>query len=62
MGEQPPVGPPQGVSLDSFASPVYVEWDTGAALTLLGQLPFFIDSREYPCNLGGAHRARSGEI
>ena len=35
MGEQPPVGPPQGVSLDSFASPVHVEWDSGAALTLL---------------------------
>ena len=52
----------QGVSLDSFASPVHVEWDSRAALTLLGQLPFFIDSREYPCNLGGAHRARSGEI
>ena len=45
-GEQPPVedkGPPQGVSLDSFAGPVHVEWDTGAALTPLGQLPFFID-------------------
>src|SRR5208283_758836 len=45
-GEQPPVedkGPPQGVSLDSFAGPVHVEWDTEAALTPLGQLPFFID-------------------
>ena len=45
-GEQPPVegkGPPQGVSLDSFTGPVHVEWDTGAALTPLGQLPFFID-------------------
>ena len=45
-GEQPPVedkGPPQGVNLDSFAGPVHVEWDTGAALTPLGQLPFFID-------------------
>ena len=45
-GEQPPVedkGPLQGVSLDSFAGPVYVEWDTEAALTRLGQLPFFID-------------------
>src|ERR1017187_7773498 len=44
-GEQPPVedkGPPQGVSLDSFAGPVHVEWDTEAALTPLGQLPFFI--------------------
>jgi hypothetical protein len=45
-GEQPPVedkGPPQGVSL-SFAGPLHVEWDTEAALTPLGQLPFFIDS------------------
>ena len=45
-GEQPPVegkGPPQGVILDSFAGPVHVEWDTEAALTPLGQLPFFID-------------------
>jgi hypothetical protein len=45
-GEQPPIedkGPPEGVSLDSFAGPVHVEWDTEAALTPLGQLPFFID-------------------
>ena len=45
-GEQPPIedkGPLQGVSLDSFAGPVHVEWDTEAALTPLGQLPFFID-------------------
>jgi hypothetical protein len=33
---------PQGVSLDSFAGPVHVEWDSEAALTPLGQLPFFI--------------------
>jgi hypothetical protein len=45
-GEQPPVegkGSPQGVILDSYAGPVHVEWDTEAALTPLGQLPFFID-------------------
>ena len=45
-GEQRPIedkGPLQGVSLDSFAGPVHVEWDTEAALTPLGQLPFFID-------------------
>ena len=45
-GQQPPVGgkgPPQGVILDSFSGPVLVEWDTEAALTPLGQLPFFID-------------------
>src|SRR3984893_6273025 len=45
-GGQPPVedkGRLQGASLDSFAGPVHVEWDTEAALTPLGQLPFFID-------------------
>jgi hypothetical protein len=45
-GEQPPVvdkGPPQGLSLECFAGPVHVEWDTDASLTPLGQLPFFID-------------------
>ena len=45
-GEQPPVedtDPPPGVNIDSFAGPVHVEWDTKAALTPLGQLPFFID-------------------
>jgi hypothetical protein len=36
-------GPPQGVSLESCAGPVHVEWDTEAVLTPLGQLPFFID-------------------
>ena len=46
MGDQSPVedtGPPPGVTLDSFAGPVRVEWDAEAALTPLGQLPFFID-------------------
>src|SRR5271156_556914 len=45
-GEQPEVaggGLPHGVTLDSFAGPVHVEWDREAALTPLGQLPFFID-------------------
>ena len=32
-----------GVVVDSFAGPVRVEWDHEAALTPLGQLPFFID-------------------
>ncbi len=31
------------VSLDTFAGPGHVEWDTEAALTPPGQLPFFID-------------------
>src|SRR5208337_587557 len=33
---------PDGVDLDSFFGPVRVEWDYEAALTPLGQLPFFI--------------------
>ena len=46
MGDQSPVEDkslPPGVGLDSFAGPVHVEWDAEAALTPLGQLPFFID-------------------
>jgi Transposase DDE domain group 1 len=45
-GEQPlvelagPAGPPV---LDTFAGKVTVEWDTGSALTPLGQMPFFIE-------------------
>ena len=35
--------PPGGVDLDSFFGPVRVEWDHEAAMTVLGQLPFFID-------------------
>jgi Transposase DDE domain group 1 len=45
-GEQSPVediGLPRGIDLDSFAGPVHVEWDRDAAMTPLGQLPFFID-------------------
>ena len=33
----------EGVDLDSFLGPVRVEWDREAAMTPLGQLPFFID-------------------
>ena len=33
----------RGVELDSFDGPVRVEWDHEAAMTPLGQLPFFID-------------------
>ena len=46
MGDQSAVadhGLPSGVNVDSFAGPVHVEWDAGAAMTPLGQLPFFID-------------------
>jgi Transposase DDE domain group 1 len=34
---------PEGVDLDSYFGPVRVEWDHEAAMTPLGQLPFFID-------------------
>ena len=46
MGEQSPVEPPgvpPGIGLDSFSGPVRVEWDAQAAVTPLGQLPFFVD-------------------
>lgn len=46
LGDQSPVADSDlayGVYLDSFAGPVHVEWDREAALTPLGQLPFFID-------------------
>src|SRR5271154_4174211 len=36
-------GSPPPVMVDSFTGPVRVEWDREAALTPLGQLPFFID-------------------
>src|SRR5215470_8175508 len=44
-GEQPVVervsaGP---VVTDTFAGRIHVEWDGGAAVTPLGQLPFFIE-------------------
>lgn len=46
LGDQSPVADgdlPPGVGIDSFTGPVRVEWDAEAALTPLGQLPFFID-------------------
>jgi hypothetical protein len=46
VGDQSPVVDrhlPAGVKLDSFTGPVHVEWDAGAAMTPLGQLPFFVD-------------------
>jgi len=33
----------EGVDLDSYFGPIRVEWDHEAAMTPLGQLPFFID-------------------
>lgn len=45
-GEQLPVeraAPPAGVTVESWAGPVHVEWDVTAPLTPFGQLPFFIE-------------------
>ena len=36
-------GPRAGVDVDSWAGTVRVEWDQEAAMTPLGQLPFFVD-------------------
>jgi hypothetical protein len=35
--------PRKGIELDSFFGPIRVEWDRRAAMTPLGQLPFYID-------------------
>jgi hypothetical protein len=45
LGEQPVVVPTSGeaVVVDTFAGRVHVEWDSTAAVTPLGQLPFFIE-------------------
>jgi hypothetical protein len=34
---------PEGISVDTYAGKVHVEWDSHAAVTPLGQLPFFIE-------------------
>jgi hypothetical protein len=36
-------GRPAGVEVDRWAGTVRFEWDQDAAMTPLGQLPFFID-------------------
>jgi len=44
-GEQSVVvgtGRPSGVDVEGFCASVHVEWDHDAAMTPLGQLPFFI--------------------
>jgi hypothetical protein len=51
LGEQSLVvatAPPGGVDLDSYFGPIRVEWDHEAAMTPLGQLPFFIDFLKRP--------------
>ena len=41
-GEQPEVAEWSAVA-DTFGGRVHIEWDTGAPVTPLGQLPFFIE-------------------
>jgi hypothetical protein len=45
MGEQDiqVVGSPSRVAVDTFAGRIHVEWDPDAAVTPMGQLPFFIE-------------------
>ena len=45
MGEQvmQVVGRPSRVAVDTFAGRIHVEWDPDAAVTPMGQLPFFIE-------------------
>ena len=46
MGEAPRkalVGSRQSIALDPFGGRIHVEWDPAAAVTPLGQLPFFIE-------------------
>jgi hypothetical protein len=46
MGDAPRkalVGARQSIALDTFGGRIHVEWDPAAAVTPLGQLPFFIE-------------------
>ena len=45
MGEQDiqAVGRSSRVAVDTFAGRIHVEWDPDAAVTPMGQLPFFIE-------------------
>jgi len=45
MGEEDiqAVGRPSRVAVDTFAGRIHVEWDPDAAVTPMGQLPFFIE-------------------
>ena len=44
MGEQniQAIDRPSRVAVDTFAGRIHVEWDPDAAVTPMGQLPFFI--------------------
>ena len=66
-GEQPLVecGKPDGVVADTFAgrvhTPCRLEWEAGerAAVTALGQLPFFIEYlKQAGCSMAGLRGAR----
>ena len=35
--------PSEAIALDTFGGRIHVEWDPAAAVTPLGQLPFFIE-------------------
>lgn len=37
------VKPKEAIALDTFGGRIHVEWDPAAAVTPLGQLPFFIE-------------------
>ena len=37
------VRPKSSVALDTFGGRIHVEWDPSAAVTPLGQLPFFVE-------------------
>jgi len=37
------VARPSRVAVDTFADRIHVEWDSDAAVTPMGQLPFFIE-------------------
>jgi hypothetical protein len=42
VGEQPSVEE-FSATAETFAGRVHVEWDSGGHVTLLGQLPFFVE-------------------
>ena len=41
---------PSRVAVDTFAGRIHVEWDQDAAVTPLGQLPFFYRHSKIPLN------------
>jgi hypothetical protein len=43
LSGEPEIGPFSGVTVDTFGGRIHLEWDPQAAVTPLGQLPFFIE-------------------